>query len=182
MTTTCRSCIGTRPSRWLPSMPKRALDFAHAAGKTIPVLREFMLRRIGSLDKNAGLAVLVGGIGRSKSPEEQLNIVRGLRTALSGQRRVKPPAEWSTVYRKLVKSNNPDLKAEANAVGVVFGDAEAMDSLRTLVQLAACRCRSASRRAQSTAGGKRSEVGYHAASTPQRSETARCGPGRSRHV
>jgi putative heme-binding domain-containing protein len=112
---------------------KRALAFAHTAGKTIPILREFMLRRIGSLDKNAGLAVLVNGIGRSTSAEEQLSIVRGLRTALSGQRRVKAPAEWSTVYRKLMKSNNPDLKAEANAVGVVFGDADAMDSLRTLV-------------------------------------------------
>ena len=112
---------------------KRALEFAHTAGKTMPILREFMLRRIGSLDKNAGLAVLVDGIGSSENPEEQLNIIRGLRTALSGQRRAKAPKGWPAVYHKLINSSNPDLKAEANAVGVAFGDAAAMDSLRALV-------------------------------------------------
>ncbi|MEX0585422.1 MAG: dehydrogenase, partial [Pirellulales bacterium] len=113
--------------------PKLALEFAHSAGKTIPLLREFMLRRIGSLDNNAGLAILVDGLGRSANVEEQLNIARGLRTSLAGQRRVKPPAAWAPVYRKLIKSNNPDLQSETNALGVVFGDAAAMDSLRTLV-------------------------------------------------
>jgi putative heme-binding domain-containing protein len=112
---------------------KRALAFALACDKTIPLLREFMVRRIGSLDNNAGLAVLVGGIGRSTNADEQLTIIRGLRTALSGQRRVKPPAEWASVYRRLAKSENIALKTEADALGVAFGDTAAMESLRSLV-------------------------------------------------
>ncbi len=113
--------------------PQRALAFALACGKTIPQLREFMLRRIGSLEANAGLAVLVGGLGKTSDAEEQLTIVRGLRTALAGQRRVKPPAEWAAVYRKLAKSENALLTSDVDALGVAFGDAAAMDSLRAVV-------------------------------------------------
>ncbi len=92
-----------------------------------------MLQRIGSLDKNSGLAVIVDALGRSASPAEQLAILRSMRNALKGQRRVKTPVGWDSVYRKLVKSGNADLVAEANALGVTFGDAVAMDSLRTLL-------------------------------------------------
>ena len=113
--------------------PERALKFALASEKTIPKLREFMLRRIGGLDANSGLAVLVGALNKSNDADEQLSIARGLRTALAGQRRVKAPAGWEAAYGKLSKSDHADLKAEVNALGVTFGDAAAMDALRTVV-------------------------------------------------
>ena len=67
------------------------------------MLREFMLRRIGGLENNAGLAVLVDGLGKSTDADEQLNIVAGMRTALAGQRQAKPPAGWAAVYGKLAQ-------------------------------------------------------------------------------
>ncbi len=115
------------------SDPHRALAFGLSCGDTIPLLREFMLRRIGDLENDAGLAVLVDGLAKSKDADEQLTIIRGLRTSLAGQRHAKPPAGWSAVYQKLALSNKPELISEANAVGVIFGDAAAMQSLRSLV-------------------------------------------------
>jgi putative heme-binding domain-containing protein len=76
---------------------------------------------------------LVGALDKSNDVDEQLSIARGLRTALAGQRRVKAPAGWEAAYGKLAKSENADLKAEVNALGVIFGDAAAMDALRELV-------------------------------------------------
>ena len=48
-----------------------------------------MLRRIGSLKANAGLAVLVRAVWQSNDADEQLTIVARVRNALAGQRRVK---------------------------------------------------------------------------------------------
>jgi putative membrane-bound dehydrogenase-like protein len=114
--------------------PQRALEFGLSCGKTIPQLREFMLRRIGSLQSNGGLAVLVRGLDKSTDRDEQLTIVRALRAALEGQRRVKPPKDWPKVYGKIVKDEREDLRTEVIALGVVFGDQAAMDSLRTVVE------------------------------------------------
>lgn len=108
----------------------RALEFALTVGKTIPLIQDFMMRRIGSLKDNTGLGVLVAGLGRSSDAGEQLSILRGLRNALSGQRRVKAPAGWARVYAKLADGSNADLVAEATALGVLFGDSGAMDALR----------------------------------------------------
>jgi putative membrane-bound dehydrogenase-like protein len=113
--------------------PERALAYALSCGKTIPILREFMLRRIGSLEHNAGLAVLVGSLGKSAKVDEQLEIARGLRSAFAGQRRVKAPKQWTEVYNKLAKSSSPELQSQANALGVIFGDDAAMESLRHVV-------------------------------------------------
>ena len=69
--------------------PERALAFGLSCGKTIPLVRDFMLRRIGSLDTPAALAALVRALGKSSDADEQLAILRGIRSALAGQRRVE---------------------------------------------------------------------------------------------
>jgi putative membrane-bound dehydrogenase-like protein len=112
--------------------PARALAFGLSCRKTIPLLRDLTLRRIGGLQKNAGLAVLVSGLSKSTEDDERLAIIRALRAALAGQRRAKAPAGWADVYATLSKSGNADLKAEANAVGVAFGDEIAMNGLRAI--------------------------------------------------
>jgi putative membrane-bound dehydrogenase-like protein len=112
--------------------PERALAFALSCGKTIPIVREFMLRRIGGLENNSGLAILVGGLGKSTNRDEQMEIARGLRSSLSGQRRVKPPKNWTDVYKQVSKNGSPELRSQANAIGVIFGDDAAMDSLRNV--------------------------------------------------
>jgi putative membrane-bound dehydrogenase-like protein len=111
----------------------RALALGISCSQTIPLLRDFMLRRIASLDGNAGLPVLVGALGTSTISEEQLAILRAIRSSLSGQRHVEPPAQWKAVYRDLSKSDNEEVRREATALGVTFGDAAALEELRKLV-------------------------------------------------
>ncbi len=43
--------------------PERALAFGLSCGKTIPLVRDFMLRRIGSLNSQAGLASARAALG-----------------------------------------------------------------------------------------------------------------------
>ena len=59
----------------------RALALAMSAGESIPLLREFMLRRIGSSDAKASLAVLVTGLGATNDPKLQLTFLNALRSA-----------------------------------------------------------------------------------------------------
>ncbi len=113
--------------------PQRALAFGLSCGKTIPLVRDFMLRRIGSLKGNAGVPVLVRALGESHDGDEQLTILRAVRTALAGQRRVSPPAEWTAVYERLSRDSRDDVRNEATALGVTFGDPAAMASMRKLV-------------------------------------------------
>jgi putative membrane-bound dehydrogenase-like protein len=113
--------------------PERALAFGLSCGKTISLLREFMLRRIGSLEGNSGVPVLVTALGKSIRSDEQLTILRAVRAALAGQRKVKAPSEWATVYRAIAKSESEDLRNEATALGVTFGDADALETMRRLV-------------------------------------------------
>jgi len=74
-----------RPSRW-PSPTQSGVAFALACEKTIPKLREFMLRRIGGLDSTPALRCWSAPLNKSNDAGEQLSIARGLRNG----------ARWAT--------------------------------------------------------------------------------------
>ncbi|MCI0333270.1 MAG: DUF1080 domain-containing protein [Planctomycetes bacterium] len=113
---------------------ERALEFALSCGDTMPLVREFLLRRIGGLKDNTGLAVLVRELDNSNDENVRLVILKSIRAGVAGQRRVKPPAEWTATYRKLTESNNKDVRSEATALGVFFGDEAAFDALRKTLE------------------------------------------------
>jgi putative heme-binding domain-containing protein len=113
--------------------PERALAFGLSCGKTIPLLREFMVRRVGSLNTGPAIALLVRALGASNNAEEQLVILRGIDRALAGRRRVSPPAEWRAVLEKIAGNGDERLRSEAMALGVKFGDENAMSAFRDLV-------------------------------------------------
>jgi putative membrane-bound dehydrogenase-like protein len=113
--------------------PQRALAFGLSCGKSMPRLRDFMLRRIASIDSPAALTALVDGLAVSQDADEQLAILDGIRLALRGQRQVSPPASWPAAYAHLMSSSSAQARNAATSLGVTFGDAAAMDSLRRLV-------------------------------------------------
>ena len=113
--------------------PERALALGLSCGKTIPLLREFMLRRIGNLGTPSALGSLVRALGKSSDADEQLVIVRGIRRALAGQRRVEPPAEWPGVYSQIAKNGNDALRWETQGLGVTFGDTAATEAMRASI-------------------------------------------------
>ncbi|MEO2015052.1 MAG: PVC-type heme-binding CxxCH protein [Fuerstiella sp.] len=111
----------------------RALALAMSAGESIPLLRELMLRRIGSSDTDSSLHVLVKGLGEAKQASLQLTFLKAIRTALRGQRQVQTPADWAGVSSTLLQSESRDVRLQATALGVTFGDSTALKMMRSLV-------------------------------------------------
>jgi putative membrane-bound dehydrogenase-like protein len=113
--------------------PTRALAFGLSAGEKIPLLREFMLRRIGSSSADQALEVLVTGLGKAEQSNLHKTFLVAIRSALKGQRKVTAPAAWKGVYEKLAKSSDPEVALQATALGVTFGDQAAMNAMRTSI-------------------------------------------------
>ncbi|MEX2093530.1 MAG: dehydrogenase, partial [Pirellulales bacterium] len=112
--------------------PQLALTLGLSCGQTIPLIRDFMLRRIASVDSPAALAALTEGLSKSSDADEQLAILDGIRQALRGQRQVAPPADWPAAYQHAKASTSEQVRDAATGLGVTFGDAAATDSFRRL--------------------------------------------------
>ncbi|QDT10174.1 PVC-type heme-binding CxxCH protein [Stieleria marina] len=113
--------------------PFRALALAMSAGERIPLLREFMLRRIGSGGSESSLEVLVKGLGDAATPALKLTYLKAIRTALQGQRKVEAPPIWSDVSKSLLASENSEVRLQSTALGVTFGDPAAMQTMRSQI-------------------------------------------------
>ncbi|MFK8114372.1 MAG: PVC-type heme-binding CxxCH protein [Rubripirellula sp.] len=112
----------------------RALALAMSAGEQIPLLREFMLRRIGSGGTEAALQILVKGLGVARADDVKLTYLNAIRSALKGQRKADAPKEWLDVSSALLKSDNTDVRIQATALGVTFGDSVAMKAMRRRIE------------------------------------------------
>ncbi len=113
---------------------ERALAFGLSCGKTIPLVRNFMLRRIGSLDSSSSLELLIGALGKSTGDSERMSILVSLRKALVGQRQVGPPPAWPAIYEKLVTSENRQVRGQLTGLGVTFGHEPSVELLRALIR------------------------------------------------
>jgi putative membrane-bound dehydrogenase-like protein len=112
--------------------PHRALALGMIAGENIPLLRDFMVRRIGSATTGKALEMLVEGLGEANRLEQQLAFLRGMNRALVGIRKIAPPATWAAVYAQLQKSRNPEVLQQARALAVTFGDQHAVQQMRAI--------------------------------------------------
>lgn len=113
--------------------PTRALAFGLSAGEKLPLLREYMLKRIGSSSAEQALEVLVAGLGKANEPALHRTFLVAIRSALKGQRKVTAPAAWAGIYGKLAQSKDSEVVLQATALGVTFGDATAMGVMRSAV-------------------------------------------------
>ncbi len=109
--------------------PDRALDLGMRAGEQIPLLREFMLRRVGASGDARAVARLIAGLDRIDTIEQQMAFLTALRTSLVGQRTVDKPAQWDAVYSRLRGSSEIDVQLAAAGLGVTFGDSSAAQRL-----------------------------------------------------
>src|SRR5207302_4220969 len=77
-----------------------------------------------------GLAPLVKLLGQVDDPAVQADVLRGVSEAVKGRRRVAMPEGWAIVYPKLRQSANAEVRYQALALSLVFGDQQALESLR----------------------------------------------------
>ncbi|MEM7561085.1 MAG: family 16 glycoside hydrolase, partial [Planctomycetota bacterium] len=109
---------------------ERALALAISAGENIPLLADFMLRRIGSAGDTAAMDALVAGLGKAESSEEQMTFLNAIRSSLVGRRQASAPQQWAKVSGALVRSADPEVVLQATALGVTFGDADSLAQMR----------------------------------------------------
>ena len=89
--------------------------------------------RMALAQENDALAALVGVLKESNDPQFHLDILKGIRDALKGQRNVKMPAGWEAVAPLLSKSTNVEVRQLAQQLSVTFGSQAALATQRTLL-------------------------------------------------
>ncbi|HMF15915.1 MAG TPA: PVC-type heme-binding CxxCH protein, partial [Gemmataceae bacterium] len=112
---------------------RRALALALVAGENIPLLQNFMIRRIGSSNVDKALTLLVEGLGEAMDENRQLAFLRGMNRALVGRRTVAAPKGWAGIYPELGKSRSKEVRLQATALAVTFEDKEAVASVRKIL-------------------------------------------------
>lgn len=116
----------------VPIDRQRSLELA-TAGATPKVL-EHTVRRMASMDDSRALDTLISGLGKAKRVDRQRLILAGLRQAFRGQREAARPDSWPAVFDQLKTGKDPQVRLHAMALGAVFGDAEAIESLREVLR------------------------------------------------
>lgn len=100
----------------------------------IPLVREFIARRLGSLatgdDTLPTLTPVVDEVAKSSDPNFQRNVLKGLQDSFTGRREVTMPLNWPATYRKLLASADSDVRERATVLSLTFGDPQALASLR----------------------------------------------------
>ena len=111
----------------------RALAWAMNAGEKIPMLRNFMLRRIAGSGGTGPLNRMVSAIEKTESIEVQETFLNAIQTALAGQRSTTKPEAWDVVYQRMMRTDNPKIKLQATSIAILFGDQKAISELRQIV-------------------------------------------------
>lgn len=113
--------------------PARALALAMTAGENIPILKDFMIRRIGAGDSEKSLTLLVGGLSSAKDDATRLTFLKGLNESLKGRRGIAAPKAWQPVASELAKAENLEVRFQSAVLSVNFGDAKAAESLAGMI-------------------------------------------------
>jgi putative heme-binding domain-containing protein len=113
-----------------PLLLALALCASNASSQTAP--------RASSEPAGEGVAMLIKVLAENDDPQLQLDVLKGMNAAMEGRRRVAAPAGWAAARDKLLRSGRADVRAQAQSLAVVFGDAVAFDEMRrTLADRAA---------------------------------------------
>ena len=103
----------------------------------IPLIRRFIARRIALIDDSkqtpAAMAALVKLIGHSADQQRELDLLAGLHDALRGRRNVPAPEGWKAAYQKTLNSRVREIRDASDAIALIFGDADAIATLKTAV-------------------------------------------------
>ncbi len=122
---------------WYGIEPTVPLDRAGAVDlaerSQIPLIRQYIARRIVAADDRAGdgigIAAVVGRLGASADPGFQSELLEGLREALRGRKAVVVPEGWAAAYDRLASSDRAEVRDRAARLALQFGDPRAVAGL-----------------------------------------------------
>jgi putative heme-binding domain-containing protein len=82
-----------------------------------------------------GTGALIGLLPQIDDPAAQLDILKGIRAGLTGQRRVAPPDNWESIYRDhLSRSESAEVRQVATLLALQFGDQSVREDLLRVVR------------------------------------------------
>jgi putative membrane-bound dehydrogenase-like protein len=110
-----------------------ALCLKIAAEGKIPMLLTFAARRVGALGTPEALALLTRSLVEATSREQRAAYLGGLQEATKGKRRLPMPDGWAKAFELLMKSPEAEVRSEAMAVAVAFGDKSALAMFRKVL-------------------------------------------------
>jgi putative membrane-bound dehydrogenase-like protein len=103
-----------------------------AAGAKIPIVREYVARRVAQ-GSPAGLEAVVALLEKTTDSHQQVDLLHGIQASFNGQRHVAMPAGWKTAYAQLRTKTSSEVSDAASLVALVFGDADALTAERAIV-------------------------------------------------
>jgi putative heme-binding domain-containing protein len=120
-------------------LPRRAIELAAAA--EIPLIREYLARRIVSVYETAGgergssawildELLRAAAAGRDAVRED---LLRGVAASYRGRRNVAAPKEWRDYYARLAESKNPSVREQSLELAVLFGDRGSLGKLEDVL-------------------------------------------------
>ncbi len=122
---------------WYAAEPLAGIDPSRAArlasASKIPLILQFMARRIGAIGTRESLALLVDELGRAPRSAERSSLLTGIEESLRGRRQVAMPTAWPDVFQKLAADPDRRVRSRAMALGVTFGDTAARAALRLIL-------------------------------------------------
>jgi putative heme-binding domain-containing protein len=83
--------------------------------------------------KPTPLASLIRVLGATNDPAVQRDVLDGIYEAFQGRRHVIAPEGWSSIYRKLSASPDPEIRQKGLVLSVLFDDPQALVDLRDAV-------------------------------------------------
>lgn len=125
------------PMYWYGAEPLAEVDskraLALAEGAAVPRLLGLMVRRVAETGGEEDMANLVDVLNRAADDGRRADLLRNINLAMAGRRRVPMPSNWSTAFAPWSKSDHADLRTQASALAVTFGDATALAAMRSFV-------------------------------------------------
>lgn len=99
----------------------------------LPYILNFSTRRLMAVGTTESRDLVVEALAGASDTARQLEMLRGMQTALQGQRNVPMPKDWSALETRLAQSNNPEVRTLSLQLGLTFGSQTALTALRGTV-------------------------------------------------
>ncbi|VTR92191.1 membrane-bound dehydrogenase domain protein : Putative membrane-bound dehydrogenase OS=Singulisphaera acidiphila (strain ATCC BAA-1392 / DSM 18658 / VKM B-2454 / MOB10) GN=Sinac_0430 PE=4 SV=1: DUF1080 [Gemmata massiliana] len=111
--------------------PAKAL--ALAAGGKIPFVLQSATRRVGALGTPEAFDLLTKSLAEAKTEEQRVAYLHGLQEGAKGKRALPMPKDWGAAFEALMKSPDTGVRQQSLGLAVVFGDKNALGTLRKVL-------------------------------------------------
>lgn len=99
----------------------------------IPMVAEFMVRRVASIGTPEALEAVMKVLKEAGDDHRRTMIVNNLQAGLKGRRNVTMPSGWNETFAALKQTTNDDLRSRLQSLAVTFGDSKSLGELRDVL-------------------------------------------------